>query len=101
MGADFITVDRAKVHGNRAAEIADKLVQLRAMIASEYGAAGHMTDATNYSMLETHFGLNQGDGSDFFIMLGQLSDVLVGTTEIAGATRKAILDGFTGRIGGQ
>jgi hypothetical protein len=101
MASDFLNIDRSKVHANRVVEIADTLIKLRATLQSEYICSTHMFSDTDYTLMEQYFGLEAGKGAEFYVLLGQVTDVLIGTGEVAGAARKIMLDDFSSRIGGQ
>lgn len=101
MAADYITVNRSKQLGNSLVRAAELTRELRELIDKLADAGSHSFDGSDYSVMETNFGLVTGTGANTLTLLGYLNEILNTNTTVAGADRLARIDEFCARLAGQ
>lgn len=99
MAADYVVVDRSKQPGNQLVRLASLLTEARSICRQVVNVGMHTIDGTDYSLLETVFGIPTGQGDDITTMVTAINNILNNTTTVAGTDRLAALDEFTGRVG--
>ena len=101
MAIDYIPVNRTKQLGNKAVRLAGMIREVQDLVDEMNDVAGHSHDGSDYSTLETNFGLETGAGANFATLLVLLQNIFNTTTTVAGADRLSQLNEFTSRLGGQ
>lgn len=101
MAADYINVDRTKQLGNTLVMAADRTRELREMIDKLKDATNHSNDGSDYSLMETNFGIATGMGANCATLINILDNVLNGSGDLAGATRLGQIEEFVARLAGQ
>jgi hypothetical protein len=101
MAADFIAVQRSKQLGNSLVRAADMLRELRELVDKLSDAVGHSFTASDYSVMETNFGLVAGSGANTATLIGLVQTIFNSNTDVTGAARLSQLDEFSARISGQ
>lgn len=69
MAINFYTVDRTKRYGAEVCRAADLLAQALAKIEELKSTADNMNDGTVYTLVETQFGLQTGQGINLVFLL--------------------------------
>ena len=104
MAADYIPIVKTPSRpqlGSQTVSVANKLIELRQLVLALNMISGHCVNASDFSILETQFGLPAGTGANFATLLGNLNTLFNTNTDVVGATRLAQLDEFQSRIAGQ
>src|SRR5215471_10784188 len=101
MAADYISVNKTKQLGNYLVQCADLLRQLRELIDRVSDAKDHSFTGSDYSVMETNFGLVTGTGSNAATLIGLMETIFNTNTDVVGATRLSQLDEFCARLSGQ
>jgi hypothetical protein len=87
--------------GSQLIRLANMLLEVRDLSDALNDAAGHMVNAADYTMFESHFGVTAGQGANVVTLMGLLNNILNTNGEVTGANRLAQLDEFCARIAGQ
>lgn len=82
----------------RAANLTLELCQL---VEGLNGIASRQWDTGNHVKLETQFSLETGQGANWLSLLGLMNNILNGTGDVTGATRRAQIQEFIDRQAGQ
>lgn len=101
MAADYIRVDRTKQLGNRLVRCADQLLDVAQSLAELLAAGSHANDGSDYSVMETIFGLQTGTGANVLTLIDLIDTILNTGSTVAGTTRLAQIQEFTARLAGQ
>lgn len=80
---------------------AELLNEVRDNIAHLVAAANHSNDNSDFSMMETNFGLASGMGANVVTLINIMNDTFNTATEKDGATRLGQINEFAARIAGQ
>jgi hypothetical protein len=98
---DYIAVTRTKQLGNTLVRAADLLREFRELIDKVKDTGNHMHDGSNYTAVETNFGLAAGTGSNVMTLIGLIDEIFNTNTTVAGQTRLDRIDEFVSRLAGQ
>lgn len=101
MAIDYINVDRSKQLGNNTVRAAELILELRALVDKLNDSVGRMNDGSNYTAVETNFGIGSGKGANFATLMLQIHEIFNTATEVTGANRLARIDEFCARLAGQ
>jgi hypothetical protein len=101
MAIDFITVNTAKPLGARAVQAANQLRAYRELIALLVGDVNHMNNGSDYTTVESQFGLQSGTGANFTTLLNIQNDIINGTAGAGGSTQQGQILEFCNRLAGQ
>lgn len=101
MTNDFVSIDKTKQFGLTTVWLADVFIEIRKAIDKLHTSAGHQTDGTTFTTMESKFGLSSGDGTEVLDMLTDLKSIFNSSDTISGADRLAKIDNFVGRVAGQ
>lgn len=101
MAADYIVVNRSKQLGNSLVRAADLTRELRELIDKLNDAVGHSFAASDYSVMESNFGMVTGAGANAATLIGLVNTILNANGTVAGQTRLDQLDEFCARLAGQ
>ncbi len=101
MAADYIVVNRTKQLGNRLVRAAELTRELRELVDGINDAVNHSFAASDFSVMETNFGLVTGTGANCATLIGNMNNILNTNTTIAGQTRVDNIEEFAARLAGQ
>lgn len=101
MAADYIVVDRGKPLGSTLIRAANNLAAVREQIAELLAVASHCNDGSDFTLMESQFGLQAGTGGNVTTLIGLVDTILNQTGTVTGGNRLAQLDEFVSRISGQ
>lgn len=101
MAADFLVINTAKSLGAKAVLAANILRQYRELIAMLVADANHMNDGSDFSLVESQFGLAAGKGANFVTLLNIQDAIVNGTTGAGQATQQGQILEFVARLAGQ
>jgi hypothetical protein len=101
MAADYITVNRAKQLGNSLVRAADLMRELRELIDKLSDVAGHSFTGSDYSLMETTFGLPTAAGANATTLIGLINTILNTNSDVTGVNRLSQLEEFCARLAGQ
>ena len=101
MAIDFIQVNTAKPLGAKVVQAANALRQYRELVALLAADISHMNDGTDYTTVESQFGLQTGVGSNFATLVSIQNDIVNGSAGAGGATQQGQILEFCARLAGQ
>lgn len=101
MAADYVKINRALQLGNNLVRAADLLLEVRQLVSKMLAAGNHSNDGTNYTLMESNFGLPAGSGANVLFLLGLVDTILNSASTVTGTNRLAQLDEFCARLAGQ
>ena len=82
-------------------QTADLLRQLRELIDRINDATQHSFTGSDYSVMETNFGLVTGTGNNTATLIGLMATIFNSNTDVVGATRLSQIDEYCARLSGQ
>lgn len=101
MAADFFLINRAKPAGAMSIGLAQSIKQIQDTVKSLIAVADHQINGSDFSYMESQFGLSAGQGEAFRTQLGLLDVIFNSTQDLTGAQRKAWLDEYFARVANQ
>lgn len=103
MAADYIPISKTNrgVSASQVIAAANRLVELRDLIAQLDANAQHMHEGGVYTVLESQFNLPAGSGANFLTLLGYMQEIFNTNTDVTGANRLARIEEFCARLSGQ
>lgn len=103
MAADYIVISRTSRPqlGNQLISLANHLRDVRDLCDALNDIGQHQFNASDYSLFETQFGLQAGQGANVLTLLGLVNTILNTSGTVTGADRLNQLDEFVSRLAGQ
>lgn len=98
---DYVKVDRSKQLGNNLVNLSEQIASVRQLTNLLYSISQHQFSGSDYTTLESNFGLTAGNGAIVAGVLSTLNDIFNTGNAVTDATRLASLDGFVNRLAKQ